>query len=119
MASAKKALISGRLGKRLAAHELETFGAYFKLFSSGLHPEEVQIAVDRLTTNETHFFREIKHFEFMRPQVLAARSRPQPYRVWSAACSSGEEAYSMAMVLADCIQTTPSEILDTGTNPAQ
>jgi chemotaxis protein methyltransferase CheR len=66
-----------------------------------------------LTTNETYFFREIKHFEFMRTQVLAARSRPTPYRVWSAASSSGEEAYSMAMLLADCMQTTPWEILGT------
>ena len=113
MADAKKALVTGRLGKRLAAHGLDTFGAYFKLLSGGQHPEEVQIAVDLLTTNETYFFREIKHFEFMRTQALAARSRPQPYRVWSAASSSGEEAYSMAMVLADCMQTTPWEILGT------
>ena len=113
MADAKKALVTGRLGKRLAAHELDSFGAYFKLLSGGLHPEEVQMAVDLLTTNETYFFREIKHFEFMRTQALAARSRPQPYRVWSAASSSGEEAYSMAMVLADCMQTTPWEILGT------
>lgn len=113
MADAKKALVTGRLGKRLTLYGLETFGAYFKLLSSGLHPDEVQMAVDLLTTNETYFFREIKHFEFMRTQVTAARSRPQPYRVWSAASSSGEEAYSMAMVLADCMQTTPWEILGT------
>jgi chemotaxis protein methyltransferase CheR len=113
MADAKKALVTGRLGKRLAVHQLETFGAYFKLLSSGQHPDEVQMAVDLLTTNETYFFREIKHFEFMRTQALAARSRPQPYRVWSAASSSGEEAYSMAMLLADCMQTTPWEILGT------
>jgi chemotaxis protein methyltransferase CheR len=113
MAAAKKALVTGRLSKRLAAHGLETFGEYFKLLSSGQHPFEVQMAVDLLTTNETYFFREIKHFEFLRSQVLAARSRPQPYRIWSAASSSGEEAYSMAMVLADCMQTTPWEILGT------
>ena len=113
MAAAKKALVTGRLSKRLSAHGLETFGEYFKLLSSGQHPVEVQMAVDLLTTNETYFFREIKHFEFMRAQALAARSRSQPYRIWSAASSSGEEAYSMAMVLADCMQTTPWEILGT------
>ena len=113
MADAKKALVTGRLTKRLAAHQLETFGDYFKILSSGKHPEEVQMAVDLLTTNETYFFREIKHFEFLRTQALAARSRPQPFRLWSAASSSGEEAYSMAMVLADCMQTTPWEILGT------
>jgi chemotaxis protein methyltransferase CheR len=113
MADAKKALVTGRLAKRLDIHGLESFGAYFKLLSSGLHPDEVQMAVDLLTTNETYFFREIKHFEFMRTQALVARSRPEAYRVWSAASSSGEEAYSMAMVLADCMQTTPWEILGT------
>jgi chemotaxis protein methyltransferase CheR len=113
MADAKKALVTGRLTKRLSAHGLETFGDYFKLLSSGRHPDEVQMAVDLLTTNETYFFREIKHFEFMRTQVLAARSRPTPFRIWSAASSSGEEAYSMAMVLMDCMQTTPWEILGT------
>ncbi len=113
MADAKKALVTGRLSKRLTIHQLNSFDAYFKLLSSGDHPDEVQMAVDLLTTNETYFFREIKHFEFMRTQVLAARSRPQPYRIWSAASSSGEEAYSMAMVLADCMQSTPWEILGT------
>lgn len=113
MADAKKALVSGRLNKRLAVHELGSFGDYFKLLTSGQCPGEVQMAVDLLTTNETYFFREIKHFEFLRTQALAERSRPQPYRLWSAASSSGEEAYSMAMVLADCMQTTPWEILGT------
>ena len=113
MADAKKALVTGRLNKRLAVHGLDSFGAYFKLLKSGQHPGEVQMAVDLLTTNETYFFREIKHFEFLRTQALKERSRPQPFRVWSAASSSGEEAYSMAMVLADCMQTTPWEILGT------
>lgn len=113
MSDAKKSLVSGRLSKRLQAHGLESFGAYFKLLRNGQYPDEVQMAVDLLTTNETYFFREIQHFEFMRTQVLAARSRPTPYRAWSAASSSGEEAYSMAMVLMDCMQTTPWEVLGT------
>jgi chemotaxis protein methyltransferase CheR len=73
----------------------------------------VQIAVDLLTTNETYFFRESKHFEFLRAQAIKARNASQPYRVWSAASSSGEEAYSIAMVLADCMQTTPWDIVGT------
>ena len=113
MADAKKALVTGRLSKRLAFHQLETFGEYFKLLSSGQHPHEVQMAIDLLTTNETYFFREAKHFEFLRKDALLARSRPQPYRVWSAASSSGEEAYSIAMVLSDCMQTTPWEVIGT------
>lgn len=113
MADAKKALVSGRLSKRLTLHGLQTFGEYFNLISSGKNPAEMQMAVDLLTTNETYFFRELKHFEFMRSQILAARSRPTPWRIWSAASSSGEEAYSMAMVLMDGMQTTPWEVLGT------
>ena len=113
MADAKKALVTGRLGKRLAYYQLESFGDYFRLLSSGQHAAEVQIAVDLLTTNETYFFREGKHFEFLRAQAIKARNASQAYRVWSAASSSGEEAYSIAMVLADCMETTPWEVLGT------
>ncbi|MBP9905190.1 MAG: protein-glutamate O-methyltransferase CheR [Rhodoferax sp.] len=113
MADAKKALVTGRLNKRLAAHQLASFGDYFRLLSSGKHPQEVQMAVDLLTTNETYFFRENKHFDFLRVQAIKARNASQPYRVWSAASSSGEEAYSIAMVLADCMQTTPWDIVGT------
>lgn len=106
-------LIMGRLSKRLALHQLESFGAYFRLLSSGQHPDEVQMAVDLLTTNETYFFREIKHFDFLREQALAARNRVQAFRVWSAASSSGEEAYSIAMMLADCMASTAWDVLGT------
>lgn len=115
MADAKKALVMGRLSKRLIKYDLDSFGKYFQLLASGSYPEEVQMAVDLLTTNETYFFRENKHFEFLRAQALAARGRAphQPYRVWSAASSSGEEAYTMAMVLADVMPGLPWEIVGT------
>ena len=109
--SSKKTLVSGRLAKRLAYCQIDSYGAYLKLLMSGKAPAEVQIAVDQLTTNETYFFREMKHFDFLREQALAAKSRGQSFRVWSAASSSGEEAYSIAMVLADCIETTSWEVL--------
>ncbi len=113
LSAAKKALVMGRLGKRLTHHHLESFGDYFRLLESGQHPDEVQTAVDLLTTNETYFFREIKHFEFLREQALAARQRGQAFRVWSAASSSGEEAYSIAMVLAETMGSTPWEVVGT------
>ena len=103
LSPAKKALVSGRLSKRLQAHRLDSFGDYFKLLSSGHAGDEVQTAVDLLTTNETYFFREPRHFEMLRTLALEAAGRPQPFRVWSAASSSGEECYSIAMVLADCL----------------
>lgn len=111
LSTAKKALVTGRLSKRLAHHRLESFGEYFRLLKSSHQAQEVQMAVDLLTTNETYFFREPKHFEFLRKQALAARNRPQMFRVWSAASSSGEEAYSIAMVLADCLESTPWEVM--------
>lgn len=113
LSNSKQALVSGRLAKRLTHHGLETFGDYFKLLASGQFPQEVQMAVDQLTTNETYFFRETKHFDFLRQQALLASSRAHAFRVWSAASSSGEEAYSIAMVLADCMQTTPWDVVGT------
>lgn len=103
LSPAKKALVCGRLSKRLQAHRLDTFGAYFELLSSGHAGDEVQTAVDLLTTNETYFFREPKHFEVLRELATEAAGRAQPFRVWSAASSSGEECYSIAMVLSDCM----------------
>ena len=112
---AKKALVCGRLSKRLQANRLDSFGAYFELLSSGRSSDEVQTAVDLLTTNETYFFREPKHFEMLRELAMQARGRSQPLRVWSAASSSGEECYSIAMVLADCLDAsrTPWDVLGT------
>lgn len=101
MSPAKDALVSGRLAKRLLHFHLDTYGDYFKLLTAGQNADELQIAVDLLTTNETYFFREPKHFNFLRDKVLPAHKSGQNFRVWSAACSSGEEAYSIAMVLAD------------------
>jgi chemotaxis protein methyltransferase CheR len=99
----KKALVSGRLAKRLTAHQLCSYSDYLRLLTEGQPSVELQVAVDLLTTNETYFFREPKHFEFLRRQVTGARQAGSRYRVWSAAGSTGEEAYSIAMVLEDCI----------------
>lgn len=110
--ASKKALVTGRLSKRLRHYQLETYSEYFRLLHSGHNPAELQTAIDLLTTNETYFFRESKHFEFLRHQALAARGRTAMFRVWSAASSSGEEAYSIAMVLADSLGTeTPWEVV--------
>jgi len=101
MSSAKKALVSGRLAKRLNEYCLDSYGDYFNLLTSRNHADELQVAVDLLTTNETYFFREPKHFDFLRNKILPEHQPGRKFRVWSAACSSGEEPYSIAMVLAD------------------
>jgi chemotaxis protein methyltransferase CheR len=114
LSPAKKALVSGRLSKRLAVHQFSSYAEYHDLLASGHAAEEVQTAVDLLTTNETYFFRESKHFELLRSIAReAAAARASSFRVWSAASSSGEECYSMAMVLADCLPATNWEVLGT------
>ena len=107
----KKALVVGRLASRLRHYGLDSYGRYFELLQSGAQPGELQIAVDLLTTNETHFFREPKHFEFMRDKILAGHPAGRMFRVWSAASSSGEEPYSIAMTLAESLGEAPWEVV--------
>lgn len=111
MAPAKKALVSGRLAKRLKHHDLASYGDYFRLITSAQGKDELQMAVDLLTTNETHFFREPKHFDFLRQRIIPERRKGLPFRAWSAACSSGEEPYSIAMVLDELLGNQPWEVL--------
>ena len=110
LSDSKKALVCGRLGRRLQACEVDTFGEYFDLLMNGESPVELQNAIDLLTTNETYFFREPKHFEHLRAEATAA-APGRAFRVWSAAGSTGEEAYSIAMLLADVLPGRPWEVL--------
>jgi chemotaxis protein methyltransferase CheR len=107
----KKALVSGRLAARLRHHRVTRFGDYFNLLQGGAHPDEPQVAIDLLTTNETSFFREPKHFDFLRDHIVPAHPAGTALRVWSAACSSGEEPYSIGITLASCLGGAPWEIL--------
>lgn len=111
LSSSKKALVTSRLSNRLALRKLRSFSEYFDVVSSGKDAQEVQTAIDLLTTNETYFFREPKHFDLLREQAQLARGRGQPFKAWSAACSTGEETYSIAMVLAATLQTTPFDLI--------
>jgi len=111
LSDAKKVLLVGRLTRRLKVYDFENFSQYYRMLASGQHPDEVQTMVDLLTTNETYFFREPKHFEFLRDEILDRRSGPGTFRVWSAASSSGEEIYTLAMVLADSLGGAPWEIV--------
>ena len=111
LSDAKKILLVGRLTRRLTQYELTSFGEYYRMLATGNYPEEVQTMVDLLTTNETYFFREPKHFDFLRDEVIAKRSASGPLRIWSAASSSGEEAYSIAMTLAEALPNAPREIV--------
>ncbi|WP_319244847.1 protein-glutamate O-methyltransferase CheR [uncultured Propionivibrio sp.] len=111
LSDAKRVLLVGRLSRRLRHYGLDTFSQYYRMLQNGDQPEELQTMVDLLTTNETYFFREPKHFDFLRNQIVARRSSPTTFRVWSAASSSGEEAYSIAMTLADSMPGKNWEIV--------
>ncbi len=112
ISTAKKAMLCGRLGRRLREYNFDSYSQYLQLLESREGTREVQTAIDLLTTNETYFFREPKHFELLRR--LAGEHRGNaPFRCWSAASSSGEEAYSMAMTLDDVLQGRPYEVVGT------
>ena len=107
LSEAKRALLVGRLIRRVRELELPTFGAYYARIAGGDAQELVRL-LDAIATNETHFFREPKQFELLEGRVCsewlveaAAGRRARRVRVWSAACSTGEEPYSIAMVLLD------------------
>ena len=103
LSDAKKMLLTGRLSKRLTALGLDTYTQYFKYVTDVAHADELQFMVDLLTTNETYFFREPQHFDFLKQIVPPSIKPGHKFRVWSAAASIGAEAYSIAMVLADSL----------------
>ena len=96
----KKSLIQSRLAPRIQKLGLGGFADYIALLQDESEAAEFQMAVDLLTTNETYFFREPKHYELLESE-LAARKSKAPLAIWSAASSFGDEAYSTAMLLSD------------------
>ena len=93
-------MVASRLAKRLLHYDLQSYGQYYQLLNAGQHPHEFQLMVNILTTNETYFFREPKHFDFLQEQIIKSW-RGDNFRLWSAASSTGEESYSIAMLLAE------------------
>ena len=106
LAESKRELVYGRVSRRLRALSLPSFSAYRRLLESGDGSELVAFC-NALTTNLTSFFRENHHFEYLRDEFLTPRreagKRSTRVRIWSSACSSGEEPYSIAMTIADAI----------------
>jgi chemotaxis protein methyltransferase CheR len=109
----KAPMLSGRLGTRLRHRKVATFTAYHELLQDPREADELQAAIDLITTNETSFFREPDHFRVLREYLHGLRPVPFPFRVWSAASSSGEEAYTIAMVLADQLGMAEWQVLGT------
>jgi chemotaxis protein methyltransferase CheR len=96
----KIGLVQARLSAHVVALGYGSFDDYCRWLKHTSNSEELQIVIDLLTTNETYFFREPRHFAELAKQ-LSSRFAGQPLRCWSAACSTGEEPYSIAMTLLD------------------
>jgi len=106
LAAHKHALLTGRLARRLRLLGLKGMQEYYQLLTQPDQLQERAVMIDCITTNETHFFREPRHFHFLLQHVFprwheeaAAGQRTTHLRVWSAGCSTGEEPYSLAMLL--------------------
>ncbi|WP_258076666.1 CheR family methyltransferase [Methylobacter tundripaludum] len=111
----KKIMVASRLAKRLLHYGLQTYGQYYQLLNTGQHPQEFQLMVNILTTNETYFFREPKHFDFLQEQIVKTW-RGDNFRLWSAASSTGEESYSIGMTLAETLGMRKWEVFGSDLN---
>lgn len=108
MPSTKKVMLESRLHKRLRILGYDTYTEYLDhVFSDGSAADELIHMIDAVTTNKTDFFREPDHFRYLENQILPFHlehdgwGRDEPLHVWSAASSTGEEPYTIAMVLAE------------------
>jgi chemotaxis protein methyltransferase CheR len=108
----KAAMVTSRLWRRLELFGYSDYEAYFAYVSSPAGVQERHTMLDLLTTNETYFFREPAHFDFLRDEIIPQQGRDN-MRVWCAASSTGEEPHSIAMVLADTLGKCDWRILAT------
>ncbi|NOZ42174.1 MAG: protein-glutamate O-methyltransferase CheR [Alphaproteobacteria bacterium] len=117
----KKEMMYGRLVRRLRALKLASFAEYCRYLQGPSGEKELGFTLNAITTNTTDFFREKHHFDYLRdiilPSVAAqiAANSGHHFRIWSAGCSSGEEPYSIAMVMRNILGNTArnSKILAT------
>lgn len=105
LAEGKATLVYSRLAKRLRELKLQSFEHYCGLVAADLGGEEAQMMLRALTTNVTRFFREPHHFDHLREDVLTPlielAYQGRKIRIWSAACSTGQEPYSIALTVLD------------------
>ena len=108
----KKIMLESRLSKRLRALNMSSYEEYCEyVFSEEGFAREVQQLIDVVTTNETDFFRENKHFEILATQLLpelVIEKQIQDLNVWSVAASTGQESYTLSMVLEEFYSHNPS-----------
>ena len=106
----KKIMLQGRLYKRLKALNFENYSEYTQYVLSFDGKEEISMMVDAVSTNKTDFFREDIHFKLLQKEIFPEIQELKNsifYRIWSAGCSSGEEAYTIAMIMMDMMKQNP------------
>ncbi|MCB0299835.1 MAG: protein-glutamate O-methyltransferase CheR, partial [Calditrichaeota bacterium] len=106
----KKTLVVGRLSKILRSHQYQSFEQFYQYVINDRSGKALSLLIDHISTNHTYFFREDDHFKYFREIVLpqlAQRAREigrLDIRIWCAGCSSGEEAYTLAMLTKEYFQ---------------
>ena len=107
LADSKMELVYGRLARRLRALNISSFDQYCRMLKTD-PGDELNNFVNAITTNKTDFFREMHHFEYLTntalPYLLKERKNTKRIRIWSAGCSTGQEPYSIAMVIHDAVR---------------
>jgi len=101
----KEALVSARLGRQMREWGCTSFDQYYRLVVEDTTGETLIQLIDALATNHTSFLREPSHFEFLRKTLVPAWRGRKDVKIWSAACSTGEEPYSIAMCLLEELGT--------------
>ncbi len=106
----KKSLINSRLGKVLRQRNLNSYTDYYNLIVNDNTGNEIIQLLDLVSTNKTFFFREYNHFEYLNskiiPDITRNNEKSHQIDIWSAGCSSGEEAYSLAITLKEFFKTS-------------
>lgn len=105
----KEGMVSARLGKKLREMGFRSFQEYYEHVKRDPSGESLAAMIDALTTNYTSFFREMAHFDFLRATVLPQLRVRGRMSIWSAACSTGEEPYSIAFALLDALGETAAQ----------
>ena len=110
----KKYLIEKRIGPRVEERNLASFDDYLTFIKYTPNSEEIAKLFDAITTNETYFFREPQHFDVLLDSIIPAvteKKITKDIRIWSAACSSGEEPYTLSLLMAEKKSNVRAEIL--------
>lgn len=112
LSNKKVTFLTSRLGSILEKSNFKTFSEYYDHVTSDASGESVIEMINKITTNYTYFYREEKHFEYLReivlPYIYEKEIKNRDLRIWSAGCSSGEEPYALQMIIKDFLADKPN-----------